>query len=1081
MILSKRIGILFLILALSLIATPARANISGSTVNSVTPNPITTLNTPTNLCFSMTTTTSDGEYVSRFDVNLPDEWTINSVANTPSNVGQPTTEGTEADNVVYWQTSGYPNTSGAWYANTFNFCVNVTIPNTTGAPWNLPWNIIGENFNAPPHSVAGTISLDALVPPTYLTISKSVAPATQVPYQSAVTYTIALQNTGVESDTAVILTDTLPAAVDFGWWIDNPGASVTNDEISWNGTITNNTILTFTFVATQTGNYSETVSNTAMVSGTLQAVNSTATFTVEADPNVPPVLDPIGNQTVDELQWLAFTATATDPQSRVLTFTLDAGSAGTIQPNGDFTWQPDEAAGPGDYTSTIRVTNGISSAFETITITVNEINVRPIMGRLGYRTVNELNTLDFIVPVTDTDLPTNTLTYWMDEDSDLVGNLDPHTGRFTWTPSEADGFGVYTVIFHVSDGALEDSKSLIIVVFEVEAPPTLVPIGDKIADALTPFFFTARLTQIDIPTRPITYTLAPGSIGTIDAHTGYFRWTPGAAMATYTATIQVTDGKYTDTETIHLTVNTDTPGSGHWILTSNAGNGTPGDPPPFTTSNFRMVDASTNEVYGPFLDGQMGSEGGQRFDVAVTPDGRTALFSNFGDSTVFLVDMTTPLSPSLIASVTIPFFAEDIDISADGRYALVTDGGFSPRIAVIDIPSATLASDVKMHSNVMANAIEVGPDGTVIVANYFSSVIHTLFMDNQGRISEMNTYSYTHAGIPVTDTDHYFIRPVNVVLSPDGQTLLVCDSTTTTVGVFKLTAPGVLSFTGEVTGLHGTFNFYTNTDTGEVMSHGAVQSIAFNAAGDKAYAVVNSLMTQITETVFESGHRLGVLNITGPGQVSLAAGGVATLPHHGSSQLFGVDVVAVAGNKVFVGYPTVSGAPDEETEETNLAVVDLTDYSVTTTLVFTGDVSIATGIAALPLRLNLHQTGDTSSLIHNRLITYTLTLSNAGAQIGGLTLRDLLPAGFNLAGPITLDPPTAGVITTTAPEMVTDLTIPAYGQVTVTFPAQTDALTTVTFITNTARAIGSKLTIAAQTEQAILIRRVFLPLILKRS
>ena len=92
------------------------------------------------------------------------------------------------------------------------------------------------------------------------------------------------------------------------------------------------------------------------------------------------------------------------------------------------------------------------------------------------------------------------------------------------------------------------------------------------------------------------------------------------------------------------------------------------------------------------------------------------------------------------------------------------------------------------------------------------------------------------------------------------------------------------------------------------------------------------------------------MNITGPGQVSLEAGGVVTLPHTaGHTALFGVDTVAVAGNKVYLGYPDGS----IEGDLASLAVVDLTDYSVTSTMVLSKTVFVPAGVAVLPIRVYL--------------------------------------------------------------------------------------------------------------------------------
>ena len=99
----------------------------------------------------------------------------------------------------------------------------------------------------------------------------------------------------------------------------------------------------------------------------------------------------------------------------------------------------------------------------------------------------------------------------------------------------------------------------------------------------------------------------------------------------------------------------------------------------------------------------------------------------------------------------------------------------------------------------------------------------------------------------------------------------------------------------------------------------AAVSVAFSAAGDKAYVVLNGRFDEFSALP----DQLAVLDITGPGRVSLNAASAVTLPRTTWGGFFGVDVIAVAGDKAYVGYPTESWI-----EETNpLVVVDLTDYS----------------------------------------------------------------------------------------------------------------------------------------------------------
>ncbi len=90
--------------------------------------------------------------------------------------------------------------------------------------------------------------------------------------------------------------------------------------------------------------------------------------------NSPPVLDPIGDKSVDELSLLNFTATASDPDlpAQNLTFSLGPGapSGANITVDGYFSWTPTEAQGPGNYTIRIVVSDGSLSDYEDIWVVV---------------------------------------------------------------------------------------------------------------------------------------------------------------------------------------------------------------------------------------------------------------------------------------------------------------------------------------------------------------------------------------------------------------------------------------------------------------------------------------------------------------------------------------------------------------------------------------------------------------------------------------------------------------------------------------------------------------------------------------
>jgi len=123
------------------------------------------------------------------------------------------------------------------------------------------------------------------------------------------------------------------------------------------------------------------------------------------------------------------------------------------------------------------------------------------------------------------------------------------------------------------------------------------------------------------------------------------------------------------------------------------------DPDNINAESIHTIDfgQSPPAVYGPFLERQITAPDGPGvFDIVMLPGNKKALISTFGNSQVHLVDLKDPTLPVLLGSLDIPFFAEDIDITKDGKTALVTDGGFSPVVAFIDLKTFTLTNVINL-------------------------------------------------------------------------------------------------------------------------------------------------------------------------------------------------------------------------------------------------------------------------------------------------------------------------------------------------------------------------------------------------
>ena len=140
---------------------------------------------------------------------------------------------------------------------------------------------------------------------------------------------------------------------------------------------------------------------------------------------------------VDEETLLSFTATASDHDVPVqtLTFSLSGAPVGaSITPAGAFTWTPTELSGPGPYTFDVVVSDGVLTDSETITVTVAEVNVAPVLDPVGNMPVDEETLLSFTATASDHDVPVQTLTFSL-SGAPVGASITP-AGAFTWTPTE---------------------------------------------------------------------------------------------------------------------------------------------------------------------------------------------------------------------------------------------------------------------------------------------------------------------------------------------------------------------------------------------------------------------------------------------------------------------------------------------------------------------------------------------------------------------------------------------------------------------------------------------------------------------
>jgi hypothetical protein len=280
--------------------------------------------------------------------------------------------------------------------------------------------------------------------------------------------------------------------------------------------------------------------------------------------NNPPVLAGVGSLVGDEGSLIAFTASATDPDSDGLVFSLAGAvpSGASITAGGVFSWTPSETQGPGSYVFDVVVSDTgspVLTDIETITITVNEVNQAPVLASPGDQTDGEGGSVSLQLVATDPDVPMNTLSW---DGSGLPSGLSlGGDGMISGLVAAAAAEGSpYVVTVSVSDGAgLSDEVSFSWVITDTNNPPVLAGVGSLVGDEGSLIGFTASATDPD--SDGLVFSLA-GAVpsGASIAAGGVFSWTPSETQGpgSYVFDVVVSDTGspvLTDIETITITVN----------------------------------------------------------------------------------------------------------------------------------------------------------------------------------------------------------------------------------------------------------------------------------------------------------------------------------------------------------------------------------------------------------------------------------------------------------------------------------------------------------------------------------------------
>ena len=287
------------------------------------------------------------------------------------------------------------------------------------------------------------------------------------------------------------------------------------------------------------------------------ALTGTQSFQVVVEEvNQVPVLSSVGGILANEGQETVIPLVAFDADEPVqaLAWALGADAPDGVTLDSSvpaLRWTPTEAQGPGDYSFGIEVkddgTPQLSNS-STVTIAVSEVNQAPVFAAVGPQATVVGETLVVNLSATDGDLPAQSLSYRLDTGAPVGATVDAASGRFTWTPSAAQGAGTYTItVLTVDNGTPvgSDSVSFQVDVTQGNHVPVLAQSVAQFVEEGRPLNVVLTATDPDVPGQVLTYELgsdAPVGVS-INGSTGVMSWTPSEAQGpgSYIISVEVSD------------------------------------------------------------------------------------------------------------------------------------------------------------------------------------------------------------------------------------------------------------------------------------------------------------------------------------------------------------------------------------------------------------------------------------------------------------------------------------------------------------------------------------------------------------
>jgi len=576
--------------------------------------------------------------------------------------------------------------------------------------------------------------------------------------------------------------------------------------------------------------------------------------------NVAPALTLPANQNVNELVPLNLLATAhdTDIPTNTLVFELVSGPAGlTVSPEGAIAWTPTEAQGSNTYAVTIRVvdTNAPAvnetslSTTNSFTITVNEVNLAPVLTVPADQVLTEETPLSVSASATDADLPANALTFSLA--SPPAGmTINAANGAIAWTPTEAQGSNSYAIRVVVTDAnplavnatSISVTNTFVVTVNESNRPPVLTVPANQIITEETPLSVAATATDPDLPANTLTFALVSGPSGLNVEADGAITWTPTEAQGSnsYTVSVRVTDNNPTAINAQQLSV------TNSFTIQVNESNRPPAltvpanqiiteETPLSITATATDPDLPANALTFALVSGPAG--------LNVAPDGAITWTptESQGSNTYVVTLSVTDNNPTAVnapqLSVTNSFM---ITVNESNRPPVLTVPGTQTIDELTQLSVSASATDPDVPANALSFALVSPPAGMTI--NATSGAISWTPIEAQGSNSYTVSVSVTDNNPTAINAEQLSVtNSFTVIVNESNQPPVLTVPTNQTINELTLYTNNATATDGDLPANALRFALVSGPFDMIVSSNGAISWAITEAHGPGTYTVLISV------------------------------------------------------------------------------------------------------------------------------------------------------------------------------------------------------------------------------------------------